>query len=120
MDKIKRRIRSLLVVSRDAGATGPERETAARLARRLMAQHGLAERDVPERVVDARAPTADPWAGFGTTTTAGAGFTPLSEEILRETLASILKNYTGKTKEEMLNDKIKIFRDALNGQPPRR
>lgn len=51
-DRLLRRIRSLLVVSKDPGATGPERETARRLADQLMAANGLTEADIPERQVE--------------------------------------------------------------------
>lgn len=50
-DKLKRRVRSLLVVARDPGATNPERMTAQRLANDLMFMHGWTEKDIPERVV---------------------------------------------------------------------
>lgn len=51
MDKLKRRVRSLLVVARDKGATEAERATAKSLAEKLMAMNGWTERDIPERVV---------------------------------------------------------------------
>jgi hypothetical protein len=55
LDGLKKKIRSLLEVAKPgSGATEPERDTARRLAERLLAANGLTEKDIPEREIAIR------------------------------------------------------------------
>lgn len=101
-----------------SGATEPERDTARRLADQLAAAHGLDQPAARRRagagfVVDAM--------GFSYTAsfTAEKAFAPeVTEEALRAAVADLLKTYVGKTREDLLRDKQRLFRDLLNGLGP--
>lgn len=61
LDRIKRRIRSLLELAKPgSGATDPERASASAMADKMIAASGLTEADIPEREIERPQPPPPP------------------------------------------------------------
>jgi hypothetical protein len=109
-ENVRGKIKGLLNMAKEgSGATDPERETAQRLADKLMKEHGFVLRKpAPER--PSWEPSIDPFRG--------AAFDPLgglTEETLRQSIDEILRGYVEKSKEQLLREKRELFRDILRG-----